>query len=174
MKKAGNKNVYFKSRLVEGADPATVKAKKFPLFFDKKDYYYKGKGLNVANVKKFEAQKQMVQLAYNLRESLENNNLDDFGRILHENWLLKRSLTSGISTGIVDEVYNKGIEAGALGGKLLGAGGAGFILFYCPKEKQAEFRERMGSIIELNFKFDNYGSKIIYVGEKVNIWKTNQ
>lgn len=49
-----NKNVYFKSRLVEGADPATVKAKKFPLFFDKKDYYYKGKGLNVANVKKFE------------------------------------------------------------------------------------------------------------------------
>ena len=134
----------------------------------------KSQSAAISDVKKFEAQKQMVQLAYNLRESLENNNLDDFGRILHENWLLKKSLTSGISTGIVDEMYNKGIEAGALGGKLLGAGGAGFILFYCPKEKQAEFRERMGAITELNFKFDNYGSKIIYVGEKVNIWKTNQ
>ena len=134
----------------------------------------KSQSAAISDVKKFEAQKQMVQLAYNLRESLENNNLDDFGRILHENWLLKKSLTSGISTGIVDEMYNKGIEAGALGGKLLGAGGAGFILFYCPKEKQAEFRERMGAINELNFRFDNYGSKIIYVGEKVNIWKTNQ
>ena len=113
----------------------------------------------------------MVQLAYNLRESLENNNLDDFGRILHENWLLKKSLASGISTGIVDEMYNKGIEAGAFGGKLLGAGGAGFILFYCPKEKHEEFRERMGNISELSFKFDNYGSKIIYIGEKVNIWR---
>jgi len=125
----------------------------------------------ISDQKKFEAQKTMVQLAYNLRESLENNNLDDFGRILHENWLLKKSLTSGISNGVVDQMYNKGIEAGALGGKLLGAGGAGFILFYCPKEKQAEFRERMGDIKELNFKFDHYGSKIIYVGEKVNIWK---
>ena len=131
----------------------------------------KSQSAAISDQKKFEAQKTMVQLAYNLRESLENNNLDDFGRILHENWLLKKSLTSGISNGIVDQMYNKGIEAGALGGKLLGAGGAGFILFYCPKEKQAEFRERMGDIKELNFKFDHYGSKIIYVGEKVNIWK---
>ncbi len=131
----------------------------------------KSQSAAISDQKKFEAQKTMVQLAYNLRESLESNNLDDFGRILHENWLLKKSLTSGISNGIVDQMYNKGIEAGALGGKLLGAGGAGFILFYCPKEKQAEFRERMGDIKELNFKFDHYGSKIIYVGEKVNIWK---
>lgn len=131
----------------------------------------KSQSAAISDIKKFEAQKDMVKLAYNLRESLENNNLDDFGRILHENWLLKKSLTAGISTGIVDEMYNKGIEAGALGGKLLGAGGAGFILFYCPKDKQPEFRERMGNIKELNFKFDHYGSKIIYVGEKVNIWK---
>ena len=134
----------------------------------------KSQSAAISDTKKFEAQKEMVKLAYNLRKSLDHNNLDDFGRILHENWLLKKSLTSGISNSIVDKMYNKGIEAGALGGKLLGAGGAGFILFYCPKEKQAEFRERMGAITELNFKFDNYGSKIIYVGEKVNIWKTNQ
>lgn len=131
----------------------------------------KSQSAAISDIKKFEAQKEMVKLAYNLRESLENNNLDDFGRILHENWLLKKSLTSSISTGIVDEMYNKGIEAGALGGKLLGAGGAGFILFYCPQERQPEFRERMGDINEMSFEFDHYGSKIIYVGEKVNIWR---
>ena len=131
----------------------------------------KSQSAAISDMKKFDTQRHMVKLAYNLKDSLENNNIDDFGRILHENWLLKKSLTSGISTGIVDEMYNKGIEAGALGGKLLGAGGAGFILFYCPKERQQEFRERMGDITELNFKFDNYGSKIIYVGEKVNIWR---
>lgn len=131
----------------------------------------KSQSAAISDARKFDTQKQMVQLAFNLRESLENNNLDDFGRILHEGWLLKKSLTSGISTGVVDEMYNKGIEAGALGGKLLGAGGAGFILFYCPKEKQYEFRERMGNVSELSFGFDNYGSKIIYVGEKVNVWK---
>ena len=125
----------------------------------------------ISDQKKFDTQKHMVKLAYNLRESLENNNLDDFGRILHEGWLLKKSLTSGISNGIVDEMYNKGIEAGALGGKLLGAGGAGFILFYCPKDRQQEFRERMGNLSELKFRFDNYGSKIIYIGEKVSIWQ---
>lgn len=131
----------------------------------------KSQSAAISDKKKYEAQKAMVQLAYNLRASLEQNNLDDFGLILHENWLLKKSLTSGISNGKVDQMYNKGIEAGALGGKLLGAGGAGFILFYCPKVRQQEFRERMAGINELSFEFDNFGSKIIYVGEKVNIWR---
>lgn len=122
----------------------------------------------ISDQKKFDAQKQMVRLAYNLRASLEQNNLDDFGRILHEGWLLKKSLTAGISNGIVDEMYNKGIAAGALGGKLLGAGGAGFILFYCPKDRQESFREQMGAINEMPFHFDNFGSKIIYVGDLFN------
>lgn len=122
----------------------------------------------ISDQKKFDAQKQMVRLAYNLRASLEQNNLDDFGRILHEGWLLKKSLTAGISNGIVDEMYNKGIAAGALGGKLLGAGGAGFILFYCPKDRQEAFREQMGDINEMSFHFDNFGSKIIYVGDLFN------
>lgn len=122
----------------------------------------------ISDQKKFDAQKQMVKLAYNLRASLEQNNLDDFGRILHEGWLLKKSLTAGISNGIVDEMYNKGMAAGALGGKLLGAGGAGFILFYCPKDRQEAFREQMGDINEMPFHFDNFGSKIIYVGDLFN------
>ena len=78
---------------------------------------------------------------------------------------MKKSLTAGISTGIVDEMYDRGIKAGALGGKLLGAGGAGFILFYCPKERQEAFRQQMGDINEMKFHFDDFGSKIIYIGD---------
>lgn len=119
----------------------------------------------ISNEKKFQTQRDMVKLAYDLRHSLESNEIDDFGRILHEGWLMKKSLTSGISTGVVDEMYDRGIKAGALGGKLLGAGGAGFILFYCPKERQEAFRQQMGDINEMKFHFDDFGSKIIYIGD---------
>lgn len=119
----------------------------------------------ISEQKKFDTQKAMVKLAYELRTCLEYNQLDDFGRILHEGWLMKKSLASGISTGIVDELYERGMQAGALGGKLLGAGGAGFILFYCPKEKQDEFRNKMGNVNEMKFHFDDFGSKIIYIGD---------
>lgn len=114
---------------------------------------------------KFDTQKQMVALAYDLRKSLESNSIDEFGRILHEGWLMKKSLTKGISNGSVDALYQRGIESGALGGKLLGAGGAGFILFYCPKEKQAHFRQNMGEMREMPVRFDDFGSKIIYIGD---------
>lgn len=110
-----------------------------------------------------ENQSLMVKLALNLKQMLENNNIDDFGRFLHEGWLLKKSLTKKISNIFVDEIYNMGIKAGALGGKLLGAGGSGFILFYCPREKQDEFRKKMNNFKEMNFQFDNHGSKIIYL-----------
>lgn len=116
----------------------------------------------------FETQRAMVGLARELRRSLEGNDLDDFGRILHEGWLMKKSLARGISTGRVDEIYERGVRAGALGGKLLGAGGAGFVLFYCPRERQAGFREKMGDLGELRFHFDGFGSKIIYIGDLFN------
>lgn len=114
---------------------------------------------------KFDTQKRMVWLAYDLRSSLENNQIDDFGRILHEGWLLKKSMAAGISNAAIETIYNKGLQAGALGGKLLGAGGAGFILFYCPKEAQENFFEQMGGVREMKFHFDNFGSKIIYIGD---------
>ena len=125
----------------------------------------KGQQQAYDNKKKFETQLGMVQLAYDLRNSLQDNNIDDFGRILHDGWLMKRSLMTEISNNTIDKLYQKGIEAGALGGKLLGAGGAGFLLFYCPKEKQEMFREQMLDYKELKFSFDNFGSKIIYVGD---------
>jgi len=115
---------------------------------------------------KFLVQKRMVELAHQLRNSLEEDNIDDFGRILHEGWILKKSLTQGISSSEIDGIYERGINSGALGGKLLGAGGAGFILFYCPKEKQESFRMNMSDLRELKFCFDDFGSKIIYVGDK--------
>ena len=115
----------------------------------------------------FNLQKQMVQQAFQLKYSLENNNIDDFGRYLHEGWLMKKSLTSGISNGLIDEIYNKGLKAGALGGKLLGAGGAGFVLFYCPVEKQDFFRKSMQNMNEMLFSFDSSGSKIIYMDDNL-------
>lgn len=128
----------------------------------------KSQQTEISNSQKFVTQKNMVKLAYQLRESLEGNDIDDFGRILHEGWLMKKSLTAGISSGNIDHIYEKGLKSGALGGKLLGAGGAGFILFYCPKERQAFFRRQMGKINEMEFHFDNFGSKIIYIGDLFN------
>jgi D-glycero-alpha-D-manno-heptose-7-phosphate kinase len=117
---------------------------------------------------KFDSQEKMVSLAYDLKNVLENNQIDEFGRILHEGWLLKKSLISSISNTLIDDIYNKGIGAGALGGKLLGAGGGGFVLFYCPKEKQESFRLKMKDFREFKFGFDNFGSKIIYIGDNDN------
>ena len=122
-------------------------------------------GKEMQRLDKQQVMHKMVDMAYELKDVLEHNQIDDFGRILNEGWLLKRSLANSISNPLVDTLYNSGIEAGALGGKLLGAGGAGFVLFYCPEEKQAEFREKMSAYTEMPFKFENYGSKIIYMNE---------
>jgi len=122
----------------------------------------KDQNLEIKKENKIKIQKKMVDIAFNLKIMLENNKIDDFGSILHEGWLLKKSLTNKISNEHVDQIYNEGINAGALGGKLLGAGGQGFILFYCPKKNKNNFRIKMKKYNELNFKFDNDGTKIIY------------
>lgn len=122
-------------------------------------------GKEMQRLDKQQVMHKMVDMAYELKDVLEHNQIDDFGRILNEGWLLKRSLANSISNPLVDTLYNSGIEAGALGGKLLGAGGAGFVLFYCSEEKQAAFREKMSAYTEMPFKFENYGSKIIYMNE---------
>lgn len=115
----------------------------------------------------FNTQKDMVQQAYQLKNALERNNIEDFGLFLHEGWLKKKSLMSGISNGYIDQIYERGIKAGALGGKLLGAGGAGFILFYCDEEKQDAFRHSMHDMYEMKFGFDIGGSKIIYIQDNI-------
>ena len=125
----------------------------------------KEQGKEMQRLDKQQVMHKMVEMAYELKDVLEHNQIDDFGRILNEGWLLKRSLANSISNPLVDNLYNQGMEAGALGGKLLGAGGAGFVLFYCPENKQETFRKQMSAYTEMPFKFENYGSKIIYMNE---------
>ena len=122
-------------------------------------------GKEMRRLDKQQVMHKMVEMAYELKETLEHNRIDDFGHILNDGWRLKRSLAGSISNQLVDTLYGQGMEAGALGGKLLGAGGAGFVLFYCPEEKQPEFRRKMTAFMELPFKFEDYGSKIIYTNE---------
>ncbi|MCK9169255.1 MAG: hypothetical protein M0P01_02455 [Treponema sp.] len=88
--------------------------------------------------------------------------LDDFGRLLDYTWRLKRGISSGISTGSIDEQYETAMKAGALGGKLLGAGGGGFLLFYVPSDKQDNVRNALKDQLYVPFKFENDGTKIIF------------
>ena len=90
-----------------------------------------------------------------------NGSLEDFGRLLNETWLLKRSISGSISTDFIDELYNKAMGAGALGGKLLGAGGGGCLLFYVPEEKQMQVRASLEGLHEVKFSFENEGTQII-------------
>ncbi len=92
----------------------------------------------------------------------KSGDLDDFGRLLDKTWKLKRQTGSKISTNSIDEMYEKAISAGALGGKLLGAGGGGFLLMYVPKEKQNDVMKSMGNLLHIPFEFENGGTEVIY------------
>lgn len=92
----------------------------------------------------------------------KNQDLDDFGRLLDVTWKLKKGTGSAISTGSIDELYEKGLSAGALGGKLLGAGGGGFLVFYVQPEKQSAVREAMKDLMYIPFKFENGGTRVIH------------
>ena len=87
--------------------------------------------------------------------------IKDLGKLLHESWKLKRSLSTKVSTPQIDEIYETGIKAGALGGKILGAGGGGFILFFAAPENHNKIRERLKNLVHVAFHFDNTGSKIV-------------
>jgi D-glycero-alpha-D-manno-heptose-7-phosphate kinase len=88
--------------------------------------------------------------------------LDDFGRLLHDGWLLKRSLSPRVATPTVDEIYARACDAGALGGKLLGAGGSGFMLFYVQSERQPAVRAALRDLLYVPFRFESGGSTLIY------------
>jgi D-glycero-alpha-D-manno-heptose-7-phosphate kinase len=103
----------------------------------------------------------LTQEATNLLRS--NSNMDDFGKLLNLQWKIKRSLTSKISTPKIDEIYEVGLSNGAIGGKLLGAGGGGFILFYAPKSSHARICAALSDKLTVPFRFENTGSQIIYL-----------
>jgi D-glycero-alpha-D-manno-heptose-7-phosphate kinase len=87
--------------------------------------------------------------------------LNEFGRLLHESWKIKRTLTQKISNASIDEIYDAGLSAGALGGKLLGAGGGGFMLFFVPPERRQALRIRLKKLLCVPFAFSNKGSHLV-------------
>lgn len=122
-----------------------------------------------ANTERNEAMRrnlrEMVALAHDLRAALAANDLTAFGEILHEGWMRKRTLASAVSTPQIDEWYERARAAGALGGKILGAGGGGFLLLYAPEERHEAIRQALPELRHVPVRFEPQGSKIIYVEE---------
>ena len=107
---------------------------------------------------------EMAKLAEKLQLSLVKNDLDSFGALLHQNWLLKKQLAERISSPEIDSWYDIGLKNGALGGKILGAGGGGFLLFYANPSSQVKIKKALNNLKALDFAFEPQGSQIIYVG----------
>jgi D-glycero-alpha-D-manno-heptose-7-phosphate kinase len=105
---------------------------------------------------------QMVDLAYELRDILVAGDLDAFGLGLHRGWEMKRGISAHISTSMIDDLYATALGAGALGGKLVGAGGSGFLLLYCPRIAQPRVRNALRALQSFDFRFDWGGARIAF------------
>ena len=114
----------------------------------------------------------MMKLVDEAEQILNSNTeLCEFGKLLNYTWELKRSISSDISNSQIDEIYNFAIHHGALGGKLLGAGGGGFLLFYVEKEKQKFFLDNMKKLLYVPVRFENIGTSVLYAMEDNIYWK---
>lgn len=94
----------------------------------------------------------------------EDRDISEFGKLLHESWEAKKKLSSKVSNSIIDDIYSKARKSGAIGGKLLGAGGGGFMLFFVKPEMQLKVKETLKDLLHVPFRFDTLGSQIIYYG----------
>lgn len=117
---------------------------------------------NIEDGNKIENLSKMVKLAYDLKSEIMKGEIDFLGESLHKGWLLKKELASGISSQFIDHYYNLAINAGGIGGKLLGAGGGGFLIFYVKPEKHISVKNALKDLNFTKFNFDNSGTKIIY------------
>lgn len=104
--------------------------------------------------------KRIVDMAHKSVELLQKNEIDKFGKLLHESWQVKKQLSSNISNSLIDDMYDTAMGAGALGGKILGAGGGGYLLMYVPENKQKNVLNAMKEFPRFEFKFDYEGSKV--------------
>jgi D-glycero-alpha-D-manno-heptose-7-phosphate kinase len=109
--------------------------------------------------------RRLVGLAEQMRDALLRNDLGGFGEVLHAGWIEKRKLASGITKPCIDEWYERARAHGAIGGKILGAGGGGFLLLYAPPERHPEICEALPELRPIDFCFSQQGSKLIYVEE---------
>lgn len=118
------------------------------------------------NEERFDNLSRMVDLAFHMRDHLVQGDLPSFAKAMHEGWVLKRTLSQKISNDRIDKYYERALTYGATGGKLLGAGGGGFLLLYCEEENQEKLRQALFDIYEMPFKFDWGGTRIVYIGER--------
>lgn len=119
----------------------------------------------VKSNEKREIMNKMVSLAKAMRMSLNDNKINTFGKLLHQNWILKKQMAQGVTTQKIDKWYNTAHEYGAHGGKLLGAGGGGFFLVCAPEKNHKKIIKALPELLYQDFKFEPQGSKIIFVGE---------
>jgi len=114
------------------------------------------------NKNKIKSMKRMVELAYDLKNELENGSIENFGEILHENWILKKGMTKDIANEHIDDIYKIAMNSGAIGGKLLGAGGGGFMIFHVPSaDNRNKLIKKLNNLRQVHFKLYNKGSEII-------------
>jgi D-glycero-alpha-D-manno-heptose-7-phosphate kinase len=153
--------------------PVTIDMKKMKCLQDRMLFYFTGFprfASDIANeqikktsqnLKELHAMKEMVDEAISILDASVER-LDDFGRLLHEAWQLKKTLSAKISNGQIDHIYNTALRAGALGGKVCGAGGGGFILLFVPPEKIERVKEALNDFLLVPFRFENLGSHVIF------------
>ena len=108
---------------------------------------------------------KLVEMCETMRDAIIHQQLHLVGELLHEGWMHKKQLARSITNGKIDSYYERAIDAGATGGKLLGAGGGGFLLFYCEPEKQHQVRAALPDLKFIPMHFEPQGSKIIYVSD---------
>jgi D-glycero-alpha-D-manno-heptose-7-phosphate kinase len=104
----------------------------------------------------------MQKLAFEARDTILEGELDALGEVLHKGWELKKQMASNVSNPAIDDIYETARRAGAIGGKVTGAGGGGFILFYCRKDKQDDVTRALKGLRQLPFRFEQDGSKVIF------------
>lgn len=118
-------------------------------------------GMSQEKINRLQEMHLLVNQAENILTD-KHSDLDDFGRLLDYTWNLKRKTGKSVTNEKIDLLYNDGIQAGAVGGKLLGAGGGGFLLFYVPADKQRKVREAMHNLLYIPFQFETGGTRVIY------------
>lgn len=153
--------------------PITLKSRKCQLLQDNLMLFFTGLSRTASEIAGEQIKKtpgkinELTRMREMVEEAIDilnggDSDITDFGKLLHESWMIKRSLTEKISNHQIDEIYEEALNAGALGGKLLGAGGGGFIMFFVEPEFQPEVKDRLKNLLYVPFKFENLGSQIIY------------
>ena len=167
----GLNKIQFKQDGAINVDPITISCERLKSLDENLMLYYTGVIRTAEKVAKSYVeniqtkQKQLVRMHAMVDEAIDiliNSDLDDFGFLLNEAWQEKRSLSKLVSNSHVDEIYTAALSAGALGGKLSGAGGGGFLLLYVPFEKQPDIKQKLSCLLHIPFSFESKGSQIIF------------